>query len=1093
MKAARRISLFVILVLAGQGTGLHASDPGWRHLSSKKGDLAVPGTSTQQTACLVADLDRCGRNGFVIGFRATGPALVWYRPSKEGWDRLVIEPDFLTVEAGGAVHDIDGDGWPDLVFGGDWQSNCVWWWRNPGENWQSAARWERHTIKKSGKTQHHDQCIADFKGLGKPQVAYWNQGASTLFVADIPSHPRQLDEWPADRVFTGHAGEGPGKYAEGMSSCDIDGDGRPEILAGNYMFSYEKNGNWRATRIGDIGGLIFAGRFIKDSRHPQVVIAPGDGSGPVKWYECNGNPAQTQSWVGHDLVGRALIHPHSLQVGDVNGDGNLDIFVAEMAKWTESRKDPDNPKAQAFLFYGDGKGHFRKTIFQTGMEFHEARVADLNGDGKLDILSKPYNWETPRLDIWLNQGPVGPPAESAYVKESKGSSKPQTTWELMMLDPVPGSGGETGSTAVGDIDGDGKQEVVIGGVGELLWYRPSTFEKGLVGRGHFHCGVALLDIDGDGRKEVIAGHSIPGERWVLSYYSPAKDLKQPFTEHVIDPLLDPNGGGPHDVLVADIDGDGKAEVISNSMYSSTPALYIYKPGADLTKPWKKQVVQKGLGVEGTTAGDLEGKGQMDLVSGPYWFSPPAAGPFSGQIWQKHKIAPNFRDMCRVALIDVNGDGRLDAVITESEYRDGHFSWFENRVGRDANHPWVEHPIEHDLIFAHSLQAWRDPQSQAAHVFVGEMNEGGWGQPYNFDARLLEYTLDDHGKSVHKELLYRGEGTHQAVVADVDGDGVAEIVGHSGQVINSKFPDCLGWVQVFKQHQGPPPFQKVRHEFIDQSKPTTGTDILWTDVDGDGLSDVVCGAWWYKNPRWERRTIPGVVQIVNAYDLDHDGRKELIGLKGKPGAGDFYNALSSRLCWLKAIDPVHDRWREHPIGTGSGDWPHGTTVAPLLPGGKLALVTGYHNRTHPEIFEIPDDPAASPWKRRVIAEIPYGEEMVPYDLDGDGKLDVVAGPYWLENTGNGKFTPHLLAQGFTKVARIALADINGDGKQDIVLGEEDGDWGIRKIFFARVAWLENTGDPRHKAFSPHVVDRILCPALAVGRRSRRRRQAGDRRR
>ena len=33
-------------------------------------------------------------------------------------------------------------------------------------------------------------------------------------------------------------------------------------------------------------------------------------------------------------------------------------------------------------------------------------MADLNGDGKLDILSKPYNWDTPRVDVWLNRGPA---------------------------------------------------------------------------------------------------------------------------------------------------------------------------------------------------------------------------------------------------------------------------------------------------------------------------------------------------------------------------------------------------------------------------------------------------------------------------------------------------------------------------------------------------------------------------------------------------------------------------------------------------------------------------------------------------------------
>jgi hypothetical protein len=39
----------------------------------------------------------------------------------------VIEKDYLTVEAGGAVHDIDGDSDLDVVFGGDWQSSEVWW------------------------------------------------------------------------------------------------------------------------------------------------------------------------------------------------------------------------------------------------------------------------------------------------------------------------------------------------------------------------------------------------------------------------------------------------------------------------------------------------------------------------------------------------------------------------------------------------------------------------------------------------------------------------------------------------------------------------------------------------------------------------------------------------------------------------------------------------------------------------------------------------------------------------------------------------------------------------------------------------------
>jgi hypothetical protein len=668
------------------------------------------------------------------------------------------------------------------------------------------------------------------------------------------------------------------------------------------------------------------------------------------------------------------------------------------------------------------------------------------------------------------------------VKLSDKGSSQASAWDLMLLDAAPAGVGETGSTAVGDIDGDGKQEIVIGGVGAMLWYRPSTFEKGLVAKGHFHCGVALMDIDGDGQKDIVAGHIMAGsnpETFALYWYKTPKDLNKPFTEYVIDP----EKGGPHDVLVADLDGDGKNEVIANAMYIDNPALYAYKPGPDVTKPWKKQVIQIGLTAEGTVAGYLEGNGQMDIISGPYWFSPPAAGPFSGQLWQKHTLATGFREMCRDAVIDVNGDGRPDVVIVEDEYPDGRFSWFENRIGVDTKHPWVEHsiPVEGHLNFAHSLQAWRDAKTGGVNVFVGEMNAGGWGAPYNLDARLMKFVFSDNGQSVSRELLYQGEGTHQAVVADVDGDGVPEIVGHSAQVVYTQYPDDIGWVQVFKQQQGPQPFKNYHHEFIDREKPSTGTDITWVDVDGDGLSDIVCGSWWYKNPGWERHQIPGIVQVINAYDIDKDGRKELIAMKGKPGVTDWYGQLSSELCWLKPIDPLHDKWEEHRIGAGSGDWPHGSAIGAFLPGGRLALITGYHNHdVPPEIFEIPDNPASSPWTRRILANIPYGEEMVPYDLDGDGLLDVVAGPFWLENMDNGQFAPHLLVDGYEKVARTAIADINGDGKPDIVVSEENVDWSVQRSYFARVSWFENTGDPRHKGFIPHVVDRIYCPhSLSVG--------------
>ena len=233
--------LFLVLCV-----GLCRADGQWQHLSSATGDLPVPGPSTQQTGALVADLDKDGRNDFVLSFRQTAPALVWYRRTAKGWDRYLIEKDFLTVEAGGAVYDIDGDGYPDLVFGGDWQSDEVWWWQNPGPPYNPATPWKRHLIKKGGATQHHDQIFGDFKGTGKPQLVYWNQGAHKLFIADIPADPRHAQTWQAAEIFSGAAGENPGSYAEGIAACDVDGDGKIDLLAGNYWFKYRGNNRFQA-------------------------------------------------------------------------------------------------------------------------------------------------------------------------------------------------------------------------------------------------------------------------------------------------------------------------------------------------------------------------------------------------------------------------------------------------------------------------------------------------------------------------------------------------------------------------------------------------------------------------------------------------------------------------------------------------------------------------------------------------------------------------------------------------------------------------------------------------------------------------------
>lgn len=382
-------------------------DPVWQNLSSKRGELPTPpGGSPQQTGAAVADFDNDGFNDFIISSRQKGPSLVLYRRTSDGWDAHVIETNNVQIEAGGAVCDIDGDGYLDVVFGEDWSGDKLYWWQNPGPGAAPNATWKRHLITSGREHQFHDQMFGDFLGTGKPQLVFWNNLARKLYLAEIPDDPRNAPSWPVIEVAT-VTNTASAPYPEGLFAFDVDGDGRLDIIAYDTWYKYVGDKKFKAVKFAKEGGRVAAGYF-KPSKIAQIVVSSGDGDGPLKWYECTGNPESPADWVGHDLLDRSTIHAHSLKVGDINRDGYLDIFCAEMAKWLDygPQKDVkrDNLDATAWAFYGDGQGNFTKKEIVQGHGWHETQLADLDGDGDLDLLNKPYFWDTPRVDVWLNNG-----------------------------------------------------------------------------------------------------------------------------------------------------------------------------------------------------------------------------------------------------------------------------------------------------------------------------------------------------------------------------------------------------------------------------------------------------------------------------------------------------------------------------------------------------------------------------------------------------------------------------------------------------------------------------------------------------------------
>jgi hypothetical protein len=386
-------TLAALLVAAG---GAEAADrPTWITLSSKAGDLPAPGTSIWQTACLVLDIDKDGLNDIVVASRREGAALSWYRREKDSWTIHPIDRG-LNIEAGGAATDIDADGDLDLIFGEDFSGTRIYWWENPWPDYRSRASWSRREIESAGHHMHHDQIVGDFDGDGREELVFWVQHSKLLRLARPPRDARRGAPWPTVPIARVGA-------AEGLAQADIDGDGKSDLVGGGYWFRHEKADEFRPMLIDPESRLTraAAGHLVEGGA-PEVVFVAGDRIGRLKWFELRGD-----AWIPHDLLGEDVVHGHSLQLGDIDRDGHLDIFCAEMAKWTDAAAKPDHPGARMWVFYGDSRGGFEKTTLATGADNHESRIADLDGDGDLDIVVKPYSYGTPRLDIWLNRG-TGP-------------------------------------------------------------------------------------------------------------------------------------------------------------------------------------------------------------------------------------------------------------------------------------------------------------------------------------------------------------------------------------------------------------------------------------------------------------------------------------------------------------------------------------------------------------------------------------------------------------------------------------------------------------------------------------------------------------
>jgi hypothetical protein len=279
---------------------------------------------------------------------------------------------------------------------------------------------------------------------------------------------------------------------------------------------------------------------------------------------------------------------------DISGDGRLDYVTGGW--WGETLRWRQNP--------GEAGKEWSEHIIATTGSIETTRAWDIDGDGQLEIVPNT---------------PGAPLCAYKLIRDAQGRGTGQ--FERIVISETPIGHG----LGFGDVDGDGQGEFVTS-TGILK--RPAsgsgpwTFTEELdIGGWDSSVPIIVADVNNDGRAELIVGRA---HSYGLDWYSQSQqDGKRIWTRHPIDPF----NAQYHDLIWADIDGDGLPELITGKRHrahcgndageADDLGIYYFKWNGE---GFSKQVVAygplgvgKGCGIHFAVA-DLRGSGRLDIIA-----------------------------------------------------------------------------------------------------------------------------------------------------------------------------------------------------------------------------------------------------------------------------------------------------------------------------------------------------------------------------------------------------------------------------------------------------------------------------------------------
>lgn len=294
-------------------------------------------------------------------------------------------------------------------------------------------------------------------------------------------------------------------------------------------------------------------------------------------------------------------NPHSVAIGDLDGDGRPDMVVANSNSNTLSvLQNISSPGPIT------GTSFAAKVDFATGTFTSQVAIGDVDGDGNPDLVVVNNN----NVSI-LRNTPAG-------VTINPGSFAAKVDFDLVFTGPV--------FVAIGDLDGDGKPDLAVANPpSNNVSVLRNTSTPGVISlapKVNFATGftpfsVAIGDIDGDGKPELVVPNAAAGANSI----SVLRNTSTPGTIVVgsfaakVDFTV---GLIPRSVAIGDIDGDGKADVVAANSQAASTNLSVLRntstAGSITAGSFALKVdFTTGTSPYSVAVGDADGDGKIDMM------------------------------------------------------------------------------------------------------------------------------------------------------------------------------------------------------------------------------------------------------------------------------------------------------------------------------------------------------------------------------------------------------------------------------------------------------------------------------------------------